>query len=84
MRKCRKLSLRLVHISLGDKTVSKIYPENDMGSDEKLIIDLTISIKVQFLLSTISFSTKPRVHSIGYNPMIPKERIKLTKHIHTA
>ena len=55
-----------------------------MGSDEKLIIDLTMSIKVQFLFSTTSFATNPRVHLIGHSPMILKKRIKLTRHVHTA
>ena len=35
--------------------VFKAYPQKDIGSDEKLIIDLTMSINVRFLLSATPF-----------------------------
>ena len=35
--------------------VLKEYPQMDIGSDEKLIIDLTMSINIWFLLSATPF-----------------------------
>ena len=65
---CCKLGLRHFHICLGVKgidlvgirlrmyvIVSKAYPQEDTRSDEKLIIDLTMFINVQFLLSATLF-----------------------------
>ena len=59
MRICCKLGLRPIHISIGVKgtdldgtrlrrypAVSKAYPQKDVGTNEKQIINLTMSIKV--------------------------------------
>ena len=63
-----KPSSRPIHISIGVKgtnldatrlrrypIVSKAYPQKDMGSVEKLIMDLTMSNRVRFLLFATPF-----------------------------
>ena len=63
-----KLSLQPLHISLGVKRTNledtrlgmyvetfKAYLQKDIGSDEKLIIDLIMSINARFLLFATPF-----------------------------
>ena len=65
---CCKLSLQPLHISLGVKgtnledtrlgiyaATSKAYLQKDIENDEKLIIDLIMSINARFLLFATSF-----------------------------
>ena len=63
----------------------------DMRSDEKLLINLTMSIKVRFLLF-ITPLCNPRSIQLGYNPMlllkesslldIPLDLIKLYRYVY--
>ena len=51
-----------------------------MRSDEKLIINITMSIKVQYLLSITPFCNRVPGAQLGYCLMLLMERIEPNRH----